>query len=50
MGGLSQAYDLANKHNDGHPGYKLKVKHVKNVPSLIDATGKIRDPKMLTFS
>ena len=45
MSGLSQAYDLANKHNDDHPGDKLKVKHVKNVPSLIDSTGKIRDPK-----
>ena len=45
MSGLNQAYDLANKHNDEHPGDKLKVKHIKNVPSLIDATGKRRDPK-----
>ena len=45
LSGLSQAYDLANKHNDEHPGDKLKVENVKNVPSSIVATGKIRDPK-----
>ena len=45
MSGLSQANDLANKHNNEHPGDKLKVKDIKNFPSLIDATGKMSDPK-----
>ena len=45
MNGFTQAYDIANKHNNDHPGNKLKIKHVKNVPTLIDETGKIRDPK-----
>ena len=45
MSWLNQAYDLINKHNEEHPGDKLEVKHVKNVPSLIDDTGKLRDSK-----
>ena len=45
MSGLTEAYDLVNKHNEEHPDGKLKVKHIKTVPTLIDATGKRRYPK-----
>ena len=37
---------IVNKHNDVPPwGDKLKVKNIKNLPSLIDAAGKLRDSK-----
>lgn len=49
MSGLSQAYNSANKHNHEHPGDKLKVKHVKNFSSSIDATGTGFFMKPLSF-